>query len=184
MTLLELLMELMMIMDIPTRVGVLDDVVDCLGMLWRSYVQKLVEICWVWRHQEPCKRWMTFPKFWLELMMIVDIPDWGWCPWWRFGWSAYALKKLCFKFGWNMFSLEASRTLSKIIDITGFGVCWRFLTGVDVLDHAWDVFPKVHRVSVSNFMKIWCPEAEILPHLGLVYGSAWVGLARLRSSRV
>ena len=62
-----------------------------------------------------------------------------------------------------------------------FGGCWRFLTGADVLDHAWDVIPKVHGVSLSNFTKILCLEAEILPHLGFVYGSGrvgsgWVGL--------
>ena len=25
----------------------------------------------------------------------LDVPDWGWCPWWRFGWSPYALMELC-----------------------------------------------------------------------------------------
>ena len=62
---------------------------------------------------------MTFLEFMLELMMIVDVPDWGWCPWWRFGWSVYALKKLCLKFGWNLMSLKASRTLSKMEDVSG-----------------------------------------------------------------
>ena len=62
---------------------------------------------------------MTFLEFLMELMMIVDVPDRGWCPWWRFGWSAYALKKLCLKFGWNLMSLKASRTLSKMDDISG-----------------------------------------------------------------
>ena len=81
---------------------------------WWSYVQNLVEIQWVWGHQEPCQRSMTFQEFWLELMMI---PDWGWCPWWRFGWSAYALRKLCLKFGWILLSLKASRMVSKMDDI-------------------------------------------------------------------
>ena len=39
----------------------------------------------------------------------MDIPDWGWCPWWHFWWSAYAMRKLCLKFGWNMMSLKASK---------------------------------------------------------------------------
>ena len=69
--------------------------------------------------QEPSQRWMTYLEFLLELMMIVDVPDWGWCPWWRFGWSAYALRKPCLKFGWNLLSLKASRTLSKMDDISG-----------------------------------------------------------------
>ena len=42
-----------------------------------------------------------------------------------------------------------------------FGGCWRLLTGADVLDHDWNVFLKVHGVYVSNFVKIWCLEAEI-----------------------
>ena len=42
-----------------------------------------------------------------------------WCPWWRFGWPAYALRKPCLEFGWNMLSLKASRTLSKMDDISG-----------------------------------------------------------------
>ena len=162
---------------------------------------------------------MTLLQLLLESMMIMDIPDWGWCPWWRFGWSAYDLRKLCLKFGWNLLSLKASRTLSKMDDISGvfagvdddfgcswlglvslmtfwmvctcpeeamfkiwlkyvefesiknslkdgwhcwrFGGCWRFLTGADVLDHDKDVSFKVQQVSVSNFVKIWCLEAEI-----------------------
>ena len=55
----------------------------------------------------------------------LDVPDWGWCPWWRFGWFAYALRELCLKFHWNPMSLKASRTPSKIDDIC------RFLAGVD-----------------------------------------------------
>ena len=62
---------------------------------------------------------MTFWEFLLELMMIVDVPDWGWCPWWCFGLSRYALRKPCLKFGWNIMSLKASRTLSKIDDYAG-----------------------------------------------------------------
>ena len=54
-----------------------------------------------------------------------DVPDWGWCPWWHNGWSANALRELCLKFGWNPMSLKASRTLSKIDDIS------RILAGVD-----------------------------------------------------
>ena len=145
---------------------------------------------------------MTFLPFLLELKMIVDVPDWGW----RFGLSKYALRKLWFKFGWNLMSLKASRTLSKMdytlgvfpgVDddcgcswlglvslMTFWMVCicseealfkiwlksvefegiknpvkdglhcwmfrghWRFLTGADVLDHDWNVFLKVHWVSV------------------------------------
>ena len=55
----------------------------------------------------------------------IDVPDWGWCPWWHNGWSAYALRELCLKFGWNPMSLKVSRTPSKINDIC------RFLAGVD-----------------------------------------------------
>ena len=36
-----------------------------------------------------------------------------------FGWSAYALRNPCLKFGWNLLSLKASRTLSKMDDISG-----------------------------------------------------------------
>ena len=28
-----------------------------------------------------------------------DVPDWGSCPLWHYGWSAYALRQLCLKFG-------------------------------------------------------------------------------------
>ena len=111
----------MMISMFLTGADVLDAIFDGIGlhMPWGGFFKNLVEICWVWRHQEPSQRLMTFREFLLELMMIEDVPDWGWCPWWRFGWSAYALKKLCLKFGWNLMSLKASRTLSKINDNTG-----------------------------------------------------------------
>ena len=55
----------------------------------------------------------------------IDVPDWGFCPWWRYEWYAYALRELCLKFGWNAMSLKASRTPSKIDDIC------RFLAGID-----------------------------------------------------
>ena len=42
-----------------------------------------------------------------------------------------------------------------------FGGCWRFLTGADILDHDKDVSFKVHQVSVSNFVKIWCLAVEL-----------------------
>ena len=48
-----------------------------------------------------------------------DVPDWGWCPWWYYGWSVNALRELCLKFGWILLSLKASRTLSKMDDIAG-----------------------------------------------------------------
>ena len=43
---------------------------------------------------------------------------WGWCPWWHFGWSPHSLMELSLKFGWNLMSLKASRTLSKMDDIS------------------------------------------------------------------
>ena len=49
----------------------------------------------------------------------IDVPDWGWCSWWHYGWSAYSLMELYLKFGWNLLSLKASRTLSKMDDISG-----------------------------------------------------------------
>ena len=65
----------------------------------------------------------------------IDVPDWGWCPWWHYGWSANALRKLCLKFSWNPKSLKASRTPSKIDDIS------RVLAGddddIDVPDLGW-----------------------------------------------
>ena len=60
---------------------------------------------------------MTLLELMLESMMIIDIPDWGLCPWWHFKWSAYALRKLSLKFGQNVLSLKASRSPSKINDI-------------------------------------------------------------------
>ena len=54
-----------------------------------------------------------------------DVPDWGWCPWWHYGWSANALRELCLKFRWNPMNFKASRTLLKIDDIS------RILVGVD-----------------------------------------------------
>ena len=71
------------------------------------------------RHQEPCQRWMTFQEFLVELDDDFDVPDWGWCHWWHYGWFANALGELCLKFGWNPMNLKASRTLSKIDDISG-----------------------------------------------------------------
>ena len=82
-------------------------------------------------------------------MMIMDIPDWGWCPWWRFGWSAYALRKLCLKVDWNLLSLKASRSPSKIDDIVAE------LAGVnDDYGHPW--------LGLVSLMTLWmvciCPE--------------------------
>ena len=31
-------------------------------------------------NKNPRKKLMTFLEFMLELMMIVDVPDWGCCP--------------------------------------------------------------------------------------------------------
>ena len=162
---------------------------------------------------------MTLLQLLLESRMIMDIPDLGWCPWWNFGWSAFALRKLSLKFGWNLLSLKASRSPSKIDDIAAvvagvyedyghswlgmvslmlfwmvsicpegamfkiwlksaefkgiknslkdgwhcwrFGGCWRLLMGAGVRHHDRDVSFKVQSVSVSNFVKIWCLEAEI-----------------------
>ena len=61
----------------------------------------------------------------------IDVPDWGWCPWWRYEWFAYSLRELCLKFGWNLFSLKASRTLSKIDDFAGgLEDAWRSWLGL------------------------------------------------------
>ena len=119
MTLLEIFLDLMMILIFLTGTGVLVDIFDGLHMPWGSYVWNLVEICWVWRHQDNPQRLMTLLQLLLESMMIMDIPDRGCCPWWRFGWSSYALRKLCLKFGWNLLSLKVSRMVSKMEDIAG-----------------------------------------------------------------
>ena len=88
-----------------TWAGVLDDIWGSLHIHWL----KFSEICSVW--------WMTLLELLLDSMLIMDIPDWGWCPWWRFEWSPYAPRKQCLQFGWNLFSLKASRSPSKIDDI-------------------------------------------------------------------
>ena len=64
-------LELMMIGMFLTGAGVLDDVMDGLHMPWGSYVKNLLEIWWVWRHQEVPQRLMIFLEFLLELMMIL-----------------------------------------------------------------------------------------------------------------
>ena len=51
------------------------------------------------------QRWMTL----LEVWRMLGIPDWGWCPWWHYGWSTNVLRELCLKFGWNPISLKASK---------------------------------------------------------------------------
>ena len=53
-----------------------------------------------------------------------------------------------------------------------------FPTGAGVLDQDWDVSCKVHGVSVSNFVKICCVEAEIWHKISYstVDGSIWTGL--------
>ena len=71
------------------------------------------------------KKSMTLLQLLLESMRIMDIPYWGWCPKQLFGWSSYALRKLCLKFGLNLMSLKASRSPSKIDDNSGV------LDGVD-----------------------------------------------------
>ena len=112
-------------------------------------------------HQEPFQRFMTLMELLLEFMMITDIPDWGWCPWLCFVLSRLALRMLHLKFGWNQLHLKASRTLLKMDDIAGglqdAGSSWL----VVILDHEWDMSSMVQGVSVSNFVKIWCLEAEI-----------------------
>ena len=87
-------------------------------MLWGTYVQNLTDICWVGRHQDPYQRSITL----LVLMMIMDIADWGCCPWWqRFGLSTHALNIAMFKIWLKSFEFESTkkRTLSKINDISG-----------------------------------------------------------------
>ena len=132
----------MMILMFLTGAGFLYDIMDGLQMPWGSYVQNLVESRWIWRHQDPCQRWMTFQEFLLELDDDFDIPDWGWFPWWHYGWSANALRELCLKFGWNLMNLKASRTLSEIDDILGILAGddddFAFLTGAGVLDDIMD----------------------------------------------
>ena len=49
----------------------------------------------------------------------MDVPDWGWCPMMTFWIVQICLRKHCLKFGWNLLSLKASRTLSKMDDIAG-----------------------------------------------------------------
>ena len=71
MTFLEFLLELMMILLFPTGAAVLDNVLHCLHMPWGSYIKNFVEIQWIWRHQEPPQRSMTFLEFLLELMIIL-----------------------------------------------------------------------------------------------------------------
>ena len=102
-----------------TEAGVLDHILNCLHVLWRGYVINLVKICRVWRHQEPFQRSMTLLVLLLGLMMIMDISDWDWCPWWCIVLFIYTVRKLCLKFGWNLLSLKGSKTLSKIDDIAG-----------------------------------------------------------------
>ena len=50
-------------------------------LIW-AYPENLVKIRLIeaMLKQEPSQRWMTFLEFLLELIMIVDVPDWGWCP--------------------------------------------------------------------------------------------------------
>ena len=106
---------------------------------------------------------MTLLEFLLELMMIADVPDWGWWPWWRFGWSSYALRKPFLKVGWNLLSLKASRTLSKMDDISGV------FAGVD--DDCWCGCSWLVLVSLMTFLvvcmcsegapfKIWLKSVE------------------------
>ena len=82
----------------------------------------------------------------LEFSMIKDIPEWCLCPWWQFWLSPCALRKLCLKIGWNLLSLKASRTISKIDDIT-----W---VVADDNGHSW--------LGLVSLMTFWivsiCPE--------------------------
>ena len=87
-------------------------------IVWGSYVSNLVKIFLVWSHLETFQRLMKLLELLLEFSMIKDIPEWCLCPWWQFWLSPCALRKLCLKIGWNLLSLKASRTISKIDDIT------------------------------------------------------------------
>ena len=114
---LVLLLVLMMIMDIPERSGVLNGVLDGLHMLWASFVQNLVKICWVWWYQGPSKTLFTL----LRLVRIMDIPDWGWCPWWHFVCCPNAQRSLCWKFGWNLLTLSLVLLFCKLLHWLGPG---------------------------------------------------------------
>ena len=65
------------------------------------------------------------------------VPDWGWYPWWHYGWSTNSLRELYLKFSWNLMHLKASRTPSKIDDMSQIQLelmmILMFLTGVGVL---------------------------------------------------
>ena len=92
---------------------------------------------------------MTILELLLEFMMIMDIPDWGVMSLMHFGWSAYALSKLSLKFGWNLLSLKASRSPSKIDDIVA-GVAGVY----DDYGHSW-----LGLVSLMTFWMVCiCPE--------------------------
>ena len=162
MTLLELQLELMMIMEIPDwgwfpwwHFGLSK------YALWMFCLISF-KIRWVLRFHEPFQRSMTLQEFLLELMMIMDIPDWGWCPWSHFELSLCALKRLCFKFGWNLLSLKAPRTLSKINDITGvvagvdddYGYSWLGLVSLMM-------YCIVYIYSEEAMFKIWLKLVEV-----------------------
>ena len=64
-------LELIRILMFLAGAGVLDDIFYGLNMPWGSYVENLVEMCWVLRHQEIPLSCMTFLEFLLELMIIL-----------------------------------------------------------------------------------------------------------------
>ena len=118
--------------------GVLDDILDGLHMPWGSYVLNLVEICWVWRYQDPPSKINDISRILTGVDDDFNVPDWGWCFWWQYGWFANALRELCSKFRWNPMSLKESIIPSKIYDISrilaGVDNDLMFFSGADVLD--------------------------------------------------
>jgi len=118
---------------------------------------------------------MTLLDLLLELMAIMDLLDWGWCPWWQFGLLRCALTKLCLKFGWNQFSLKASRTLSKMDDIAGVdkdhGCSWLELVSLMTF---WMVFVFVWSLSFKFHWNVFSLSYDI----AWFRVSYWVGWGR------
>ena len=125
------LADLMMILMFQTGVCILDDVLDGLHSAHANAKLKnrlkSVEF----------KAWRTPSKIYdiSRILALVDddidAPDWGWCHWWHYGWSSYALRELFLKFGWNLFNLKASGALSRMDDIAGgLEDAWRSWLGL------------------------------------------------------
>ena len=105
---------------------------------------------------------MTLFQLLLEMMMIMDIHDMGWCPWWCIGLSPYALRKLCLMSGGNLMSFNYTYHL-QVNSLTPHWAVYTFLCYLGQIPpksrncSMWgEQFLMLKITPKSRYISMWC----------------------------